>query len=121
MSRSAGGRAARISPQTTSVASLLATSPPAAPPMPSHTTSSGPRGPLLVQAASAAGLPWSRSPIRKQSWLDSRASPTSVRANTSETTPAMGLRRFEAEQLVAHAQVVAGAHIGDAAQANEGA
>jgi hypothetical protein len=56
--------ASRISRQAVRTASSDATSPPAAPPMPSHTTANSPRGPVAVIGWSPSNSsPTSRSPI----------------------------------------------------------
>jgi hypothetical protein len=74
--RSSVGRELSISCQMVSAASLLATSPPATPPIPSHTRNKGPRGPAhSITLPEAASSFLSRSPIESQSSLASRTRP----------------------------------------------
>ena len=69
---------------TTSVASALAISPAAAPPMPSATMNSEPRGPGRCSRTSGCSVAFMvvRSATMKQSSLCSRVRPTSVRPKT---------------------------------------
>src|SRR6185436_357675 len=104
-----------ISRHITCAASSEAISPPSTPPMPSHTTMSGPRTLLTVHGSvTSTGSLSSRLATRKWSSLCSRTEPTSLAPTTTTSTDLavgtgslMSPPELDAQELIAHADVVA--------------
>src|SRR4051812_40759422 len=104
-----------ISRHVTRAASSEATSPPSTPPMPSHTTSKGPRSHTADHgSATSTGKLASRLPTRKWSSLCSRTWPISLAATTTMSSAGRGVAgsltsptELDPQELVAQPEVIA--------------